>query len=81
MVSKGVFYRWAFYTPDGPALDEIRRLVDAGKVRYGTVQYSTAVETPQCHWVRSEGTNEILSVTVLSQLSNAGVEGELCCSL
>ncbi|XP_008311304.1 reticulon-4-interacting protein 1 homolog, mitochondrial-like [Cynoglossus semilaevis] len=32
MVSKGVFYRWAFYTPDGPALDEIRRLVDAGKI-------------------------------------------------
>ncbi|XP_014898200.1 reticulon-4-interacting protein 1 homolog, mitochondrial-like [Poecilia latipinna] len=28
----GVFYRWAFYTPDGPALDEVSRLVDAGKI-------------------------------------------------
>ncbi|XP_014847311.1 PREDICTED: reticulon-4-interacting protein 1 homolog, mitochondrial-like [Poecilia mexicana] len=28
----GVFYRWAFYAPDGPALDEVSRLVDAGKI-------------------------------------------------
>uniref|UniRef100_A0A3B4X466 Reticulon-4-interacting protein 1 homolog, mitochondrial-like n=1 Tax=Seriola lalandi dorsalis TaxID=1841481 RepID=A0A3B4X466_SERLL len=28
----GVFYRWGFYAPDGPALDEIRKLVDAGKI-------------------------------------------------
>jgi hypothetical protein len=28
----GVFYRWGFYAPDGPALDEVSQLVDAGKV-------------------------------------------------
>ncbi|XP_038584708.1 reticulon-4-interacting protein 1 homolog, mitochondrial [Micropterus salmoides] len=30
---KGVHYRWAFLAPSGPALDEIREMVDAGKIR------------------------------------------------
>ncbi|XP_040016383.2 NAD(P)H oxidoreductase RTN4IP1, mitochondrial isoform X2 [Gasterosteus aculeatus] len=32
IISSGVFYRWGFYAPDGPALDEVSKLVDAGKV-------------------------------------------------
>lgn len=32
MVSSGVFYRWGFYAPDGPVLDEVSALVDAGKI-------------------------------------------------
>lgn len=32
MMSSGVFYRWGFYAPDGPALDEVRGLVDSGKI-------------------------------------------------
>uniref|UniRef100_A0A3P9M9V1 NAD(P)H oxidoreductase RTN4IP1, mitochondrial n=1 Tax=Oryzias latipes TaxID=8090 RepID=A0A3P9M9V1_ORYLA len=32
MLSRGVFYRWAFYAPDGPALDDISTLVDGGKI-------------------------------------------------
>ncbi|XP_032441672.1 reticulon-4-interacting protein 1 homolog, mitochondrial-like [Xiphophorus hellerii] len=32
ITSSGVFYRWAFYAPDGPTLDEVSRLVDAGKI-------------------------------------------------
>lgn len=32
ITSSGVFYRWAFYAPDGPVLDEVSRLVDAGKI-------------------------------------------------
>ncbi|KAM3602223.1 uncharacterized protein V6R79_000045 [Siganus canaliculatus] len=32
MLSNGVFYRWGFYAPDGPALDEVTKLVDAGKI-------------------------------------------------
>lgn len=32
IMSSGVFYRWGFYAPDGPALDEVSRLVDAGKI-------------------------------------------------
>ncbi|XP_041950522.1 reticulon-4-interacting protein 1 homolog, mitochondrial-like isoform X5 [Alosa sapidissima] len=29
----GVFYRWAFYVPDGVALDRIGQLVSSGKIR------------------------------------------------
>lgn len=32
MMSSGVFYRWGFYAPDGPALDDVRSLVDSGKI-------------------------------------------------
>ncbi|KAM9798409.1 reticulon-4-interacting protein 1 homolog, mitochondrial-like [Neosynchiropus ocellatus] len=32
ILSGGVFYRWGFYAPDGPGLDEVSRLVDAGKI-------------------------------------------------
>ncbi|XP_033846728.1 reticulon-4-interacting protein 1 homolog, mitochondrial-like [Periophthalmus magnuspinnatus] len=32
LLSSGVFYRWGFYAPDGPALDDIRTLVDSGKI-------------------------------------------------
>ncbi|XP_063042152.1 reticulon-4-interacting protein 1 homolog, mitochondrial-like isoform X2 [Engraulis encrasicolus] len=32
-VTKGVFYRWAFYVPDGVALDRIGELVSSGKIR------------------------------------------------
>ncbi|XP_062324123.1 reticulon-4-interacting protein 1 homolog, mitochondrial-like [Osmerus eperlanus] len=32
ILCNGVFYRWAFYAPDGPALDQVTELVDAGKI-------------------------------------------------
>ncbi|XP_068199223.1 reticulon-4-interacting protein 1 homolog, mitochondrial-like [Antennarius striatus] len=32
MMTNGRFYRWGFYAPDGPALDEVSALVDAGKI-------------------------------------------------
>uniref|UniRef100_A0A8C3G5H5 NAD(P)H oxidoreductase RTN4IP1, mitochondrial n=1 Tax=Cyclopterus lumpus TaxID=8103 RepID=A0A8C3G5H5_CYCLU len=32
IISRGVFYRWGFYAPDGPALDEVSKLVDAGMI-------------------------------------------------
>ncbi|KAK0133644.1 Reticulon-4-interacting protein 1, mitochondrial [Merluccius polli] len=30
---KGVHYRWGFFIPNGPALDDISEMVDAGKIR------------------------------------------------
>ncbi|XP_010130348.1 PREDICTED: reticulon-4-interacting protein 1, mitochondrial [Buceros rhinoceros silvestris] len=30
---KGVHYRWAFFMPSGPSLDEIAELVDSGKIQ------------------------------------------------
>lgn len=46
---KGVHYRWGFFAPSGPALDEIREMVDAGQVPCqmhclncsGSVEYQT----------------------------------------
>lgn len=29
---KGVHYRWGFFVPSGPALDEVALMVDAGQV-------------------------------------------------
>lgn len=34
IISNGTFYHWGFYSPDGPALDEVSKLVDTGKVPY-----------------------------------------------
>lgn len=30
---KGVHYRWGFFVPSGPALDEVAEMVDAGQIR------------------------------------------------
>lgn len=30
---KGVHYRWGLFAPSGPALDEVREMVDAGQVQ------------------------------------------------
>ncbi|TNN65484.1 Reticulon-4-interacting protein 1, mitochondrial [Liparis tanakae] len=32
-LTKGVHYRWGFFAPSGPALDEIKEMVDAGQIR------------------------------------------------
>lgn len=32
-LTKGVHYRWGFFAPSGPALDEIGEMVDAGQIR------------------------------------------------
>lgn len=32
-LTKGVHYRWGFFAPNGPALDDIGEMVDAGQIR------------------------------------------------
>jgi len=32
IMSHGAFYRWGFFAPDGPALDQVCQLVEAGKI-------------------------------------------------
>ncbi|XP_066557749.1 NAD(P)H oxidoreductase RTN4IP1, mitochondrial isoform X2 [Amia ocellicauda] len=44
---KGVHYRWGFFAPSGPALDEVRELVDAGKIRPVVEQQFSFPEVPQ----------------------------------
>ncbi|TNN49285.1 Reticulon-4-interacting protein 1, mitochondrial [Liparis tanakae] len=46
VISRGVFYRWGFYAPDGPALDEVSKLVDAGMVLYCLI---TDITHATCH--------------------------------
>lgn len=33
-LTKGVHYRWGFFAPNGPILDDISEMVDEGKVPY-----------------------------------------------
>ncbi|XP_078132950.1 NAD(P)H oxidoreductase RTN4IP1, mitochondrial [Sander vitreus] len=44
---KGVHYRWGFFAPSGPALDEIRELVDAGKIRPVVEETFSFSQVPQ----------------------------------
>uniref|UniRef100_A0A8C4RIA9 Reticulon 4 interacting protein 1 n=1 Tax=Erpetoichthys calabaricus TaxID=27687 RepID=A0A8C4RIA9_ERPCA len=44
---RGVHYRWGFFAPNGPALDEFSELVDAGKVRPVIEQVFQFSELPQ----------------------------------
>ncbi|KAM9339014.1 reticulon-4-interacting protein 1 homolog, mitochondrial-like [Symphorus nematophorus] len=55
MISSGVFYRWGFYAPDGPALDEVSRLVDAGKILPVVEAQFPFTQVPQAFQKLEEG--------------------------
>ncbi|XP_077394911.1 NAD(P)H oxidoreductase RTN4IP1, mitochondrial [Festucalex cinctus] len=44
---KGVHYRWGFFAPSGPALDEIREMVDAGQIHAVVEETFTFAQVPQ----------------------------------
>ncbi|XP_047467648.1 reticulon-4-interacting protein 1 homolog, mitochondrial [Mugil cephalus] len=44
---KGVHYRWGFVAPSGPALDEIRDMVDAGQIRAVVEETFSFSQVPQ----------------------------------
>lgn len=44
---KGVHYRWGFFAPSGPALDEIRDMVDAGQIRAVVDETFSFSQVPQ----------------------------------
>lgn len=44
---KGVHYRWGFFAPSGPALDEVRDMVDAGQIRAVVEETFTFSQVPQ----------------------------------
>uniref|UniRef100_H3D437 NAD(P)H oxidoreductase RTN4IP1, mitochondrial n=1 Tax=Tetraodon nigroviridis TaxID=99883 RepID=H3D437_TETNG len=54
-IVNGVFYRWAFYAPDGPALDEVRELVDAGKILPVVEAQFPFTQVPQAFQKLEEG--------------------------
>ncbi|XP_076612234.1 NAD(P)H oxidoreductase RTN4IP1, mitochondrial-like [Chaetodon auriga] len=55
MISSGVFYRWGFYAPDGPALDEVSRLVDDGKILPVVEAQFPFAQVPQAFQKLEEG--------------------------
>uniref|UniRef100_A0A8C4NPB0 NAD(P)H oxidoreductase RTN4IP1, mitochondrial n=1 Tax=Dicentrarchus labrax TaxID=13489 RepID=A0A8C4NPB0_DICLA len=55
MISSGVFYRWGFYAPDGPALDEVSKLVDAGKILPVVEAQFPFTQVPQAFQKLEEG--------------------------
>ncbi|KAI3367974.1 hypothetical protein L3Q82_026804, partial [Scortum barcoo] len=46
-LAKGVHYRWGFFAPSGPALDEIREMVDAGQIRAVVEEAFSFSQVPQ----------------------------------
>ncbi|KAM8737637.1 NAD(P)H oxidoreductase RTN4IP1, mitochondrial isoform 1-T1 [Acanthopagrus schlegelii] len=44
---KGVHYRWGFFAPSGPALDEVREMVDAGQIRAVVEETFSFSQVPQ----------------------------------
>lgn len=44
---KGVHYRWGFFAPSGPTLDEISEMVDSGKVRPVVEEVFAFAQVPQ----------------------------------
>ncbi|KAM4695227.1 NAD(P)H oxidoreductase RTN4IP1, mitochondrial [Discoglossus pictus] len=52
---KGVHYRWGFFTPSGPALDEIAELVEAGKIRPVIDHVFSFSEVPKAFQKMEEG--------------------------
>lgn len=55
ILSSGVFYRWGFYAPDGPALDEVSKLVDAGKILPVVEAQFPFTQVPQAFLKLEEG--------------------------
>ncbi|KAG7225210.1 hypothetical protein INR49_014769 [Caranx melampygus] len=64
-LTKGVHYRWGFFAPSGPALDEIREMVDAGQIRavveetFGFSQVPQALEKVESGHARGKTVVEI----------------------
>ncbi|KAG9268286.1 reticulon-4-interacting protein 1, mitochondrial [Astyanax mexicanus] len=46
-LTKGVHYRWGFFAPSGPALDDISEMVDAGKIRAVVEETFSFAQVPQ----------------------------------
>lgn len=55
VLSNGVFYRWGFYAPDGPALDEVSRLVDSGKILPVVEAHFPFTQVPQAFLKLEQG--------------------------
>ncbi|XP_032355578.1 NAD(P)H oxidoreductase RTN4IP1, mitochondrial [Etheostoma spectabile] len=64
---KGVHYRWGFFAPSGPALDEIRELVDAGKIRPVVDETFSFSQVPQAFEKMEKGHARGKTVVLVSK--------------
>uniref|UniRef100_A0A3B4EFN5 NAD(P)H oxidoreductase RTN4IP1, mitochondrial n=1 Tax=Pygocentrus nattereri TaxID=42514 RepID=A0A3B4EFN5_PYGNA len=46
-ITKGVHYRWGFFAPSGPALDDVSEMVDAGKIRAVVEEQFSFAQVPK----------------------------------
>ncbi|KAL7861473.1 hypothetical protein SRHO_G00129140 [Serrasalmus rhombeus] len=46
-IAKGVHYRWGFFAPSGPALDDVSEMVDAGKIRAVVEEQFSFAQVPK----------------------------------
>uniref|UniRef100_A0A8C6UYW5 NAD(P)H oxidoreductase RTN4IP1, mitochondrial n=1 Tax=Neogobius melanostomus TaxID=47308 RepID=A0A8C6UYW5_9GOBI len=70
-LAKGVHYRWGFFAPSGPALDDIREMVDAGQIRPVVEEIFNFSEVPKAFEKMEKG--HARGKTVV-QISNPGDE-------
>ncbi|XP_028294554.1 NAD(P)H oxidoreductase RTN4IP1, mitochondrial [Gouania willdenowi] len=54
-LTSGVHYRWGFFAPSGPALDEVRSMVDAGQIRPVVEKTFSFSQVPQAFAKVEEG--------------------------
>ncbi|XP_071376212.1 reticulon-4-interacting protein 1 homolog, mitochondrial isoform X2 [Centroberyx affinis] len=54
-LTKGVHYRWGFFAPNGPALDDISEMVDAGQIRAVVEEQFPFSQVPQAFQKVEEG--------------------------
>ncbi|CAG5866194.1 unnamed protein product [Menidia menidia] len=64
---KGVHYRWGFFSPSGPTLDEIREMVDAGKIRAVVEETFSFSQVPQAFEKMEKGHARGKTVVQISQ--------------
>ncbi|XP_047201974.1 reticulon-4-interacting protein 1 homolog, mitochondrial [Girardinichthys multiradiatus] len=64
---KGVHYRWGFFAPSGPALDEIREMVDAGQIRAVVEETFSFSQVPQAFEKVEKGHARGKTVVEISQ--------------
>ncbi|KAM4542662.1 NAD(P)H oxidoreductase RTN4IP1, mitochondrial [Odontesthes bonariensis] len=64
---KGVHYRWGFFVPSGPALDEVRDMVDAGQIQAVVEETFRFSQVPQAFEKVEKGHARGKTVVQISQ--------------
>ncbi|XP_017267501.1 reticulon-4-interacting protein 1 homolog, mitochondrial [Kryptolebias marmoratus] len=77
VISNGVFYRWAFYAPDGPALDDVCRLVDTGKILPVVEAQFSFAQVPQAFQKLEDGHSRGKTVIKVAEEDDSCTEHEV----